>query len=221
MGRNQGVNMKSLPYFILIEFILLGSYTENIYITTKIIIDAQNMQLLQANININLAENHYRRPASFPYLWPIVKEDYTEEGRMTSYYGYRNNPLRKNIGSIDMKNHYAIDITGVEGARVQNVGWGTVIHKYYPKGWHDGRWYRGHSDFNGYVEILLDTGFITKNGHIYDITVHEGDRVAPGYVIGRINPVADRKSTGPHLHFGILDPRGQPVQPLKLVGDIK
>lgn len=210
--------MKSLPYFIMIAFIMLGAYTENIYTTTKVIINSQNMQLSQANRTINLAENHYRRPTTFPYLWPIVEDDYTEEGRMTSYYGYRNNPLRNNIGALDMKDHYAIDIVGVEGARVRNVAWGTVIHKFYPRGWHNGKYYSGHPDFNGYVEILLDTGFITKNGHIYDITVHEGDRVAPGQVIGRINPVKDDMSTGPHLHFGMLNPRGQPVQPLKFVG---
>lgn len=180
--------------------------------------DNLKAELSQSNRIVNYLENWYIEPETFPYIWPVVPEDYIHKGRLSSYYGYRNNPLRKNIGSIDMKNHYAVDMTGVEGARVQNVGWGTVIAKWYPRGWHNGIWYAGHPDFNGYVEILLDTGYITKNGHIYDITVHEGERVAPGKVIGRINPVADIKSTGPHLHFGMLNPWGQPVQPLKLVG---
>lgn len=213
--------MKSLPYFILIAFMLLGSYTENIYKTTKIIIEAQLQEIGIANRTLNYLENHYTMPVSFPYLWPIVEDDYTKEGRLSSYYGYRNNPLRANIGSVDMKDHYAIDIVAVEGARVQTVGYGTVINKWYPRGWHNGTYYRGHPDFNGYVEILLDTGFITKNGHLYDITVHEGDRVAPGQVIGRINPIKDDMSTGPHLHFGMLNPWGQPVQPLKFVGRVE
>ena len=213
--------MKSLPYIILIAFIILGAYTENIYTISGIRITQQTKELTINSRTLSWLENHYTKPEPFPYLWPIVSEDYTEKGRMTSYYGYRNNPLRKNIGSTDMKDHYAIDIVALEGARVQNVGWGTVINKYYPMGWHNGKWYRGHPDFNGYVEILLDTGFITKNGHIYDITVHEGERVAPGKVIGRINPVADIKSTGPHLHFGMLNPWGQPVQPLKFIGVTK
>ncbi len=207
-----------MKYVILIAFIMTLSFTEKIYTTGQERIVEQSQEIITINRILNLFQNHHTEPATFPYLWPIVEDDYTEEGRMTSYYGYRNNPLRANIGAIDMKDHFAIDIVGVEGARVQNVGWGTVIHKWYPKGWHNGKYYEGHPDFNGYVEILLDTGFITKNGHIYDITVHEGDRVAPGQVIGRINPVADDKSTGPHLHFGMLNPWGQPVQPLKLVG---
>ena len=209
-----------MKYIILIVFIITLSFTEKIYTTGEERIIELTREIKRANSIINLLENHYTQPATFPYLWPIVEDDYTEEGRMTSYYGYRNNPLRANIGAIDMKDHKAIDIVGVEGARVQNVGWGTVINKWYPEGWHNGVWYNGHPDFNGYAEILLDTGFITKNGHIYDIIVHEGDRVAPGQVIGRINPVADSKSTGPHLHFGMLNPWGQPVQPLKLVGPV-
>ena len=210
--------MKSLPYFILIAFMLLGAYTENIYTTSHKQIAIQTYEIIITNRTLNYLENHYTEPVSFPYLWPIVEDDYTKEGRMTSYFGYRNNPLRNNIGSVDMKDHYAVDIVAVEGARVQNVGWGTVIHKYYPRGWHNGKYYQGHPNFNGYVEILLDTGFITKNGHVYDITVFEGDRVAPGKVIARINPNKDDMSTGPHLHFGMLNPWGQPVQPLKLVG---
>ncbi len=218
-----------MKYIILILFIILGSFTEEIYTTGRIQITEQTQtsqariaeQAAELSINnrtLSWLENHYTEPETYPNLWPIVDEDYTDEGRMTSYYGYRNNPLRLNIGSTDMKDHFAIDVVGVEGARVQNVGWGVVINKWYPEGWHNGDWYAGHGDFNGYVEILLDTGFITKNGHIYDITVHEGDRIAPGHVIGRINPTADSKSTGPHLHFGMLNPWGQPVQPLKFVG---
>lgn len=213
--------MKSLPYFILIAFMVLGAFTEKIYKTTKVVIEAQIQEIGTANRTLNYLENHYAQPVSFPYLWPIVEDDYTKEGRLSSYYGYRNNPLRANIGSVDMKDHYAIDIVGIEGARVQAVGYGTVINKWYPRGWHNGKYYRGHPYFNGYVEILLDTGFITKNGHVYDITVHEDDRVSPGQVIGRINPIKDDMSTGPHLHFGILNPWGQPVQPLKFVGGLE
>lgn len=213
--------MKYIIIYLCLTILSMYAYIDyQKDMTEQIVIQDQLKvkQLSRANRTINLLQNHYTQLDIYPYLWPIVDEDYTEKGRMTSYYGYRNNPLRNNIGSIDMKDHYAIDVVGVEGARVQNIGWGVVIHKWYPRGWHNGIWYEGHPNFNGYVEILLNTGFITKNGHIYDITVHEGDRIGPGHVIGRINPVADEKSTGPHLHFGMLNPWGQPVQPLKFVG---
>ena len=185
----------------------------------KMTINTEAEQFNTLKTGINYLGNRYQSPDNPPLLWPIVPEDYDGHGRISSYYGLRDDPLRANIGGSDFKDHPAIDITGLPGARVENVGWGTVIHKYYPRGWHmiNGvlKYFSGHPDFNGYVEILLDTGFITKNGHVYDITVHEGDRVAPGQEIAKINPMKDPKSTGPHLHFGLLDPEGNPVNPLR------
>ena len=161
-----------------------------------------------------LIERHVP-PDNPPYLWPIVSEDYDGHGRISSYYGLRDDPLRANTGGSDFKDHPAIDITGLPGARIQAVAAGIVLNKWYEAGYHNGRTYSGHPDFNGYVEILHTDGTISTYGHIGSILVYEDDYVEAGQPIARINGSVDKKSTGPHIHFGLLNPEGDPVNPLK------
>ena len=178
----------------------------------------------------------YVPPDNPPYLWPVVPEDYDGHGRISSYYGLRDDPLRANIGGSDFKDHPAIDITGLPGARVQAVAAGIVLNKWYEAGWHGGRLYAGHPDFNGYVEIQHQSmvseifytgqiqysypsgvydGTISTYGHIGSILIYEDDYVEAGQPIARINGRVDKKSTGPHLDFRLLDPEGDPVNPLR------
>ena len=199
-----------MKYIILIAFIMLGSLTEEIYTTGRARIEEQEQQLRVANHTINLLETKYTLPETYLFTMPVSTDDYH---KISSYFGYRNDPLRANSGSINMKNHPALDLTGVEGARVQSIGSGIVESKWYPKGRHNGRWYKGNDYFNGYVQIRMDNGFLASYGHVYDIIVHEGDRVTPGQDIARIDPNPNPMSTGPHVHFSLQDEDDNFLQP--------
>ena len=192
------------------------------------VLDHQITKINDLKIEIKTAQIHYNAlklatgylteryvpPDDPPYLWPVVPEDYNGHGRISSFYGLRDDPLRANIGGSDFKDHPAIDITGLPGARVQAVAAGIVLNKWYEAGWHNEDYYSGHPDFNGYVEILHTDGTISTYGHIGSILVYEDDIVEAGQPIARINRSVDKKSTGPHLDFRLLDPEGNPVNPL-------
>ncbi|HDY88094.1 MAG TPA: M23 family metallopeptidase [bacterium] len=154
-------------------------------------------------------------PDNPPYSWPVEPTEYK---KLTSYYGQRNNPLRANTGGSDFKNHAAVDMTGIEGAQVLSVAAGIVLETWPERGWHNGTWYRGHASFNGYARVLHDDGKIAHYGHISNILVSKGVRVRAGQPIARINPVADKHSTGPHLDFRLEAVSGEYVNPLLWIG---
>ena len=168
---------------------------------------------------INLLENYRQtlNPSEYmPYGWPV---ELSEFRYVSSYYGFRNDPLRRNTGGNNNPFHNGADITGIRGARVNTVADGVVTVKYYEKGWHNGIWYSGHEYFNGYMEILHDDGMTSKYGHIAEILYHEGDRVKAGKQIGQISEQVDRYSTGPHLDFRLQDIEGMYVNPLLWIGE--
>ena len=156
-------------------------------------------------------------PAILPYSWPVELSEYEN---ISSYFGYRNDPLRRNTGgSNNNLFHSGDDITGIRGARVNSVADGLVTVKYYEKGWHNGIHYKGHPYFNGYVEILHDDGMTSKYGHLGEILVHEGQRVEAGQQIAQISEQIDEHSTGPHVHFALWDIEGNYVNPLLWIGE--
>ena len=156
-----------------------------------------------------------------PYGWPIEISEYKY---ISSYYGRRNDPLRRNTGGNIDPFHNGADmvgnevIIGIEGARVNSVAAGIVTVKFYEKGWHNGTEYSGHPYFNGYIEILHDDGMTSKYGHAAEILVHEGERVEAGQQIAQISQQVDRYSTGPHLDFRLQDSEGEYVNPLLWIG---
>jgi hypothetical protein len=62
-----------------------------------------------------------------------------------------------------------------------------------------------------YVEILHDNGYSTKYGHLSATAVSEGQYVSAGQVIGMSGNTGN--SSGPHLHFDVLNSAGKWVDP--------
>ena len=155
-------------------------------------------------------------PRILPYPFPMIIAEHDET---TSYWGPRMNPLKVNTGGSEIKNHEAVDMTGIPGAQVLAVADGIVLHKWYEKGNHNGDWYDGNIIFNGYVVIVHDDGMISHYGHVSDILVHEGERVKKGQPIARISRQVDKYSTGPHLDFRLQDESGEYVNPLLWIGE--
>ena len=216
-----------MKYIILIAFILSFALTEEIYTTRERQIQTMKTALSQQYLIINKLEDYRRTlkpPRYLPFGWPMVKEEYDD---LTSYWAYRNDPLRRNTGGSSKNFHAAVDMNGVKGAQVLAVADGIVLDKWYEKGNHyigiypSGRWkkFEGHKYFNGYVTILHDNGMISHYIHVSDILVHEGERVERGQPIARISRQVDKYSTGPHLDFRLQDISGEYVNPLLWIGE--
>ncbi len=131
-------------------------------------------------------------------LQPPVR-DYT----VSSGVGYRVNPM----GGGEESLHRGIDIPGLVGTPILAAGSGVVKECWPAPGQktRDGRTFRGHPVFGGYVIIDHGGGILTEYGHMSWVEVRTGQRVEAGAQIGQMG--ATGKCTGPHLHFAlIVDP---------------
>ena len=182
------------------------------YLNVKRIIQLQkdeNTYLRTAMNYLNYSSGERRTQPAYKYINPVCRDDYIG---ISSPFGIRNNPLRKNMGGEEIRQHNGIDLTGTWHGRVVAVAPGKVIEKWYVP---DGKKRTGHPVFGGYIRILHEDGFVSGYGHLSSIYVHEGEYVNTGQVIGRIGSTG--KSTGDHLHFSLQDAAGNYLQPLRYI----
>jgi len=100
--------------------------------------------------------------------------------------------------AVDQQDHLGFDLASVERAEIQSANDGTVALARF---------------FGIYGNaVIVDHGFglMTLYGHLSEITVGEGERVARGQVIGHSG--ATGLAGGDHLHFTVLL-QGRPVDP--------
>lgn len=110
------------------------------------------------------------------FLWP------TKGGRITSYFGRRNDPFTGARTS-----HSGVDIANYHGAPVLAAGDGVVTATGY------------NSVLGNNITINHGQGFVAVYGHLSAILTKPGRRVVGGQLIGRVGSTG--YSTGPHLHF--------------------
>jgi hypothetical protein len=134
--------------------------------------------------------------ASFEQLYDMVREkkamlDHTPtispcDGFVTRGFGMHNDPF---TGSYQP--HNGIDIAAPKGTPVYAAAAGVVVGSSYQAG-------LGNT-------IVLDhgNGLRTYYGHLSKIKVASGKRVMRGEVIGLVGSTG--YSTGPHLHYEVLD----------------
>lgn len=89
--------------------------------------------------------------------------------------------------------HQGIDLAGPLGTPILTAGAGTVVAAGPASG------------FGLWVVIRHDNGDCTVYGHMYHYYVSVGQRVTAGQHIADIG--ANGQSTGPHLHFGVMQGR--------------
>lgn len=111
------------------------------------------------------------------FLWP------TKGGRITSYFGRRNDPFTGETTS-----HSGVDIANYHGAPVLAAGDGVVTYTGY------------NSILGNHIKVNQGQGFVAIYGHLSAILTKPGKRVKGGQLIGRVGSTG--YSTGPHLHFG-------------------
>jgi murein DD-endopeptidase MepM/ murein hydrolase activator NlpD len=114
-------------------------------------------------------------------------------GPITSNFGWRNDPV-----SGQVKFHSGRDIRMAYGQDVRSAASGTVTFA---------------GERGGYgmtVEVDHGGGMVTRYAHLSSSSVAVGQAVESGQVIA--NSGNSGRSTGPHLHFEVLD-NGRPVDP--------
>lgn len=115
-----------------------------------------------------------------PNQWPC-------SGEISSLYGWRISPFSRGSDSF----HDGIDIASSVGSPILAAGDGTVVFS----GW--------KAVYGKTVEIDHGYGIISKYGHNSQLLVKEGDRVKKGDEIATMGTTG--WSTGPHLHFTIIE----------------
>ena len=131
------------------------------------------------------------RPATA--VLPERPLDPRELGPMSSAFGWRRDPITGHG-----KFHRGIDVKAAYGQPVPSVAAGRVVSAG-PEG-----------TYGLTVVVEHDSGIRTRYAHLSEVAVRPGDAVARGQDIGRVGSTG--RSTGPHLHFEVLD-GGRRVDP--------
>lgn len=122
------------------------------------------------------------------FIWPL-------QGSISSYFGWRSDPVN---GSNDY--HQGLDISVPIGTEIRAASSGKVVKS----GWMSG--------FGKTIVIDHGEGIETLYAHNSSILVSTGQNVSTGQIIARAGSTG--KSTGSHLHFGVLD-NDEPVDPMQ------
>lgn len=126
---------------------------------------------------------------AIPDYWP------TRSRQITSGYGVRRDPFTGKSAF-----HYGIDIAGNSGDAVLAAADGMVVET------------GSDASQGNYVTLAHRNGIRTVYMHLSRIIVDADERVEKGEKIGTIGSTG--RSTGPHLHFEIID-NGRHVDPLQ------
>ncbi|OJY54433.1 MULTISPECIES: M23 family metallopeptidase [unclassified Pseudonocardia] len=108
--------------------------------------------------------------------------------------------ITSNFGARWGTTHYGLDIANSVGTPIRSVADGVVIDAGPASG------------FGLWVRVRLEDGTTTVYGHINRYLVRTGQRVRAGQVIAEVGNRGI--STGPHLHFEVIDARGNRLDPL-------
>ena len=101
---------------------------------------------------------------------------------VSSYYGYRKNPI-----TGENQFHRGVDIAVAEGTEVYAAQDGTVTTAEY------------NDSYGNYIVITDSKGYVTKYAHLESLNVSAGQSVKHGAVIGKTGNTG--ASTGSHLHI--------------------
>jgi murein DD-endopeptidase MepM/ murein hydrolase activator NlpD len=118
-------------------------------------------------------------------------------GWLSSYFGIRADPFTgKN------EHHKGLDFAGKLGSDVVAVASGVVT------------WAGRRYGYGNLVEINHGNGYSTRYGHNEKITVKVGDAIKKGQVIAKMGSTG--RSTGPHVHFEVLQ-NGKQLDPMSYI----
>ena len=119
---------------------------------------------------------------------------------ITSPFGNRRMPGWLSRRGLTMRDHAGIDIRARMGWPITAFKPGTVIRA-------------GENGALGIsVDIRQDDGMTARYGHMSKTVAKSGQRVEAGEPVGLVGCTG--RTTGAHLHFGLLDASGKSVDPM-------
>ena len=194
-------NMDGIPYTVVAND-TLGAIASRMGVPLNVLLDANDLdnenivpgQLLfipGGRMDAGELRRAILRAPDRPMVRPV-------RGRITSGFGWREDPFRPGSGSMQL--HRAVDLAGRIGDPIQAAMQGTVL-------------YRGANPTLGNFIILRHDYYQTLYAHLSAFSVNIGETVRQGQEIGRIGNTG--RATGPHLHFAVFY-RGEPVNPVDL-----
>jgi len=119
-----------------------------------------------------------------------------EKGTIGSLYGYRIHPITNT-----KKFHTGLDIRAKYGNSVYAAFDGVVIEVK-----------KSNKGYGNRIRILHENGLVSLYAHLSGFSVKIGDVICKGKIIGKIGTSGN--STGPHLHFEIIDNKKK-INPLE------
>ncbi|MDR2101441.1 MAG: M23 family metallopeptidase [Treponema sp.] len=124
------------------------------------------------------------------FIYPI-------RGRLTSPFGWRNDPIsgvRRYHAAVDLAASTGTPVKAAMDGKVSTVGFNSVYGKY--------------------IIISHNSGYQTMYAHLSITSVSQGAPVYQGTKIGEVGSTG--YSTGPHLHFAVYK-NGRAINPLDLL----
>ena len=148
------------------------------------------------NAEVQLYDNYNSYLTRLVENVAVMPMGYPRESAFTSFFGYRSNPFDFSNSEF----HPGIDFKGSTGDPVKCTASGTVFFTGRAGG------------YGNCVRIKHGNELETWYGHLSRISVHEGQHVNVGEIIGKVG--ATGRTTGPHLHYEVRK-NGRPVNPAK------
>jgi murein DD-endopeptidase MepM/ murein hydrolase activator NlpD len=124
-------------------------------------------------------------------VFPVVSPE------LASGFGVRAHPLNRKI----VRHHGGVDLAAPKGSHVRVVMDGRVVFAGV---------YAGYGKL---VTVEHHDGRTTLYGHLSEILVNPGQKVAAGDLLGRVGSTG--ASTGSHLHFELRS-NNQVIDPIEL-----
>lgn len=137
-----------------------------------------------------------------------IKEN--PKGRATGKFEspYDGGVLTSRFGQRWGRQHSGIDISGPVDSDIKAADGGTVVYAQWDNG-----------GYGNLVKIEHPNGYTTFYAHCNKIYVTEGEKVNQGDVVAALGSTG--RSTGPHLHFEVLDTKtGLRLDPLEFIDSI-
>lgn len=202
ISKNNGSKLKKTSYqlgvvLILLLVLMLFKYTKNetgAILNEKIrgvfYTDFTEKAQSVFNSTFPALNNLLKKPVEVDNSLENGNEDFVLEslpvnGEITSAFGTRIHPVTNKS-----ETHTGVDIAVAEGTEVKAVYDGTVEEV------------KDDDELGIVVVISHDNGFKTIYGHLSELKVDKGDKVARDSIIALSGSTGI--STGPHLHFEVL-----------------
>ena len=138
----------------------------------------------------SLSSFELRKALGELFIYPIM-------GRLTSPFGYRNDPFtgaRSFHSGIDLAAPIGTSVKATLDGRIAETGFNRI--------------------FGNYVIITHDRGYQSLYGHLSAIYVKRGQYVTQGAIVGAVGNTG--YSTGPHLHLSIYK-NGSLINPFSVL----